>query len=634
MKSKNLLEKNIFLLLFCLFSASLFAQNTPPPKQWDKRFGGSDYEMDDICIRQTSDGGYILSGNSVSGISGDKTENCRGKVDNWIVKIDANGIKQWDKRFGGSDDDYCHSIEQTTDGGYIIVGESSSGISGDKSEDCRGLSDYWVIKIDANGIKQWDKRFGGSSYDRCFSVKQTGDGGYILGGWSMSGISGDKTAESRGFFDYWLLKIDANGIKQWDKGYGGSSLDYCNALQLTSDGGYILGGSSFSSISGEVTETNRGYDDFWVIKLDSNGIKQWDKRFGGSYYDECFALQQTTDGGYILGGWSYSRISGDKTEDDRGERDYWAVKIDSIGNKQWDKRFGGSNSDVCKSIQQTIDGGYILGGVSSSRLGYDKTEDTRGIFDYWAVKIDSLGNKQWDKRFGGSKNEPSCSIYQTIDGGYVLGGISESKIEDDKTQASRGLLDYWVVKMGCPSSAKVAPLGNLDICHKDSVVLIADYSPGVQYQWLKEGIKIEGATKRRYTATEPGIYKVVVFTDRECSNVSRILNVTNSCKTNKAVSLSSNNKDIQPFALEMAEVWLSPNPSKGNINLRYSCAIPAKIQLNVFDINGKNIFTKMELAKKGNNSYQLNLSMLASGVYTLQLINGSEIKKIMFLINH
>jgi hypothetical protein len=201
MRPKNLFQNAALILLQCFVSMALFAQTTPPPKQWDKRFGGTDYEGI-YSIQQTTDGGYILGGYSNSGMGGDKTEDSRGGFDYWIVKTDANGNKQWDKRFGGTDDDFLSTIQQTTDRGYILGGISSSSIGGDKTEDSRGGSDYWIVKTDADGNKQWDKRFGGTDDDGGLilleTLQQTKDGGYILGGGSYSNIGGDKTEDSRG----------------------------------------------------------------------------------------------------------------------------------------------------------------------------------------------------------------------------------------------------------------------------------------------------------------------------------------------------------------------------------------------------------------------------------------------------
>jgi hypothetical protein len=314
--------------------------------------------------------------------------------------------KQWDARFGGSDEDYLYSLQQTADGGYILGGYSSSGISGDKTQASQGGLDYWIVKTNSGGVKQWDARFGGSSDDALLSLQQTADGGYILGGYSYSGISGDKTQASQGLYDYWIVKTDGGGVKQWDARFGGSSGDVLYSLQQTADGGYILGGYSLSGISGDKTHARNGGNDYWIVKTDADGVKQWDAGFGGSSDDYLLSLQQTADGGYILGGWSYSGISGDKTQASQGSWDYWILKTDASGVKQWDAGFGGSSDDFLSSLQQTADGGYILGGYSDSGISGDKTQESQGGYDYWIVKTDGGGAKQWDAGFGGSDGDP------------------------------------------------------------------------------------------------------------------------------------------------------------------------------------------------------------------------------------
>jgi hypothetical protein len=415
-------------------------------KQWDRRFGGA--SGDEInAARQTSDGGYILVGETLSGLEGDKTEASRGGVDYWVVKVDANGAKQWDRRFGGAGNDTGNDVQQTLDGGYILGGYSDSGAGGDKTEASRDSFDYWIVKIDATGAKQWDRRFGGSLNDYGRAVQQTSDGGYILGGYSYSGADGDKTEASRGHRDYWIVKVAANGAKQWDRRFGGSQSDYLRAMQQTLDGGYILIGFSISGADGDKTEASRGGHDYWIVKVAANGAKQWDRRFGGSNDDCANAVQQTADGGYILGGYSNSGADGDKTEASRGWNDYWLVKMAANGAKQWDRRFGGSLNDYCISMQQALDGGYILGGYSNSGADGDKTEASRGGSDFWIVKVDPQGQKRWDRRFGGTASEMLYSLRQTADGGYILGGHSDSPVSGDKTEAARGGFDYWAVKI-------------------------------------------------------------------------------------------------------------------------------------------------------------------------------------------
>src|SRR5688572_14626411 len=241
--------------------------------------------------------------------------------------------KQWDKTIGGSHIDEFSSLQQTSDGGYILGGYSNSGISGDKSQANQGLNDFWALKLDASGNKLWDKTIGGNHEDYLSSLQQTSDGGYILGGGSSSGISGDKSQVNKGVTDLWIIKLDATGNKLWDKTYGGSGGDYLSSLHQTSDGGYILGGGSISGISGDKSQANKGNWDYWIVKLDVAGNKLWDKTIGGNSEDHLLSLQQTSDGGYILGGWSTSGINGDKSQSGNGGADYWVVKIDAAGNK-------------------------------------------------------------------------------------------------------------------------------------------------------------------------------------------------------------------------------------------------------------------------------------------------------------
>ncbi|HKR03148.1 MAG TPA: T9SS type A sorting domain-containing protein [Bacteroidia bacterium] len=422
-------------LVFC----DCYSQN-PLVKQWDKRFGGSRNDFL-TCFQQTNDGGYILGGYSNSVISGDKTQTKWGIYDYWIIKIDSSGNKEWDKDFKANDSDYLYALKQTSDGGYIIGGYSRSGIGGTKTQDTWGSYDYWVIKTDSLGQKQWDKDFGGNNIDQLYSVQQTFDGGYILGGRSYSGISGDKTQSNWGYYDFWMVKIDSFGNKQWDKDFGGTSEDWLYSLQQTSDGGYILGGWSNSGISGDKTEDN--WDtipygrDYWIVKTDSLGNKLWDKDFGGTNNEKLFSLQQTVDKGYILGGYSLSGISGDKTQANWGDYDYWIVKIDSVGNKQWDKDFGGTNNeDDFGMISQTDDGGYLMSGTSFSHISGDKTENNLGMEQTWVIKTDSLGNKQWDKTLHNNSvlHLNSGFTIQTKDGCYAMTNYNDGGIGGDRSQ--------------------------------------------------------------------------------------------------------------------------------------------------------------------------------------------------------
>jgi hypothetical protein len=414
--------------------------------QWNKRFGGNNTDNLTQMIR-TSDGGYLLGGYSASPISGDKTQGSQGGNDYWILKTDASGNKQWDKRFGGTGDDVLNTLIATSDGGYLLGGKSTSGISGDKSQGSQGGQDYWIVKVSSTGSKQWDKRFGGSNHEDLRSLRQLSTGEYLLFGSSLSGAGGDKSQASQGANDYWVVKISSSGTKLWDKRFGGSGDDLLETSLLNADGSLLLGGRSASGLSGDKSQASQGGKDYWVVKISATGSKLWDRRFGGSGNDDQFTMLTTSDGNYLLGGFSASGISGDKSQSSQGGSDFWIVKINSSGSKLWDKRFGGNLTDELRSMVRTSDGGFLLGGKSDSGISGDKSQASRGGQDYWIVKISSTGTKQWDKRFGGSATEELRKVLLTSDGGYLLGGRSDSGIGGDKSQPSQGLTDYWLVKL-------------------------------------------------------------------------------------------------------------------------------------------------------------------------------------------
>ncbi|TAL05638.1 MAG: T9SS C-terminal target domain-containing protein [Verrucomicrobia bacterium] len=431
------------------------AQAAPPEILWQKSFGGSG---DDtlIVVKPTSDGGYVLGGYSKSGVSGNKTNAGFGDYDYWVVKVDAGGNKQWDKCFGGTSEDKLYCLQPTGDGGYLLGGYSESEVSGNKTSAHYGFRDFWVVKVDADGNHQWDNSFGGSgdnfSADLLYSLQPTSDGGFLLGGISESDVSGNKASTNWGSWDYWLVKIDTNGVKQWDKSFGGTGSDYLHALQPTADGGFILAGESPPGISGNKTNAGFGASwwDYWLVKVDANGDKLWEQTFGGTRYDYLYAVQATSDGGYILGGTSDSIVSGNKTNSGSGSADYWLVKTDVDGNKQWDRSFGGSSDEELYSVQQTSDGGYLLGGNSWSGASGNKSNVSFGSDDYWLVKADTNGDKQWELTFGGSGRDELHSVISTGDGGCLLAGNSGSGVSGNKTTASFGDYDFWLVKLGTP----------------------------------------------------------------------------------------------------------------------------------------------------------------------------------------
>jgi hypothetical protein len=356
---------------------------------WTRALGGPkpDYGS---SVQQTTDGGYIIVGYTSSYGAGD--------YDVWLVKIDAAGNKAWDRTFGGIGGDVGTSVRQTTDGGYIVTGHTASYGA--------GYMDAWLIKTDSSGNETWDKTFGGPSSDYGSSVQQTTDGGYIIVGHTASyGAGGD---------DVWLVKTDASGNKVWDKTFGGTGADHGASVQQTSDGGYIIAGFTKSYGVG-------GYD-VWLVKTDAAGIDVWDRTWGGTADDYGASVQQTFDGGYIVTGTNNSYRA--------GVADVFLIKTDAVGNTAWEKTFGGSNLDFSNSVQQTTDGEYIITGSTSSYGA--------GADDIWLLKIDASGNKAWDRTFGGTGTEVGHSVKQTCDGGYIVAGYTDSY--------GAGRDDVWLIK--------------------------------------------------------------------------------------------------------------------------------------------------------------------------------------------
>jgi hypothetical protein len=402
------------MLVAALSKNTLEAAALSPSIEWEKSYGGS-RRGSAVSIQQTSDGGYIAGG-SASSHNGAVLGN-RGKVVGWLMKLDSKGNSVWRKTFGNGERGYIDFVAETADGGYIASGFSVLPMRIDLES---SSSQCWILKLSKEGELIWQKTYGESGMNRALCIQQTADGSYIFS--EMLNV----LEEQRRLF-YQVVKLDSNGDIVWQKSTGVSEGNEVSFVRQTSDGGYITAaGSRLGS---------RGDYDCRIVKLNSNGEIEWQKSFGGSKKEWAQSIQQTTDGGYIVAGGSNSD-DGD-VSGNHGGTDYWIVKLNPAGELVWQRSFGGSDDDEARSIQQTADGGYIVAGYSASDNG--DVSDNHGLSDYWIIKLSSEGELIWQRALGSVLNDAAHSIQQTLDGGYIVAGEGKSSGGD--------ISRCWIVKL-------------------------------------------------------------------------------------------------------------------------------------------------------------------------------------------
>jgi hypothetical protein len=431
-------------LLLTLLGAAMWMLHgyaQAPAIAWQKSLGGT---SDDIpsAIIQARDGGYVAAGITMS-TDGDVTVN-HGQNDEWIVKLSSTGTLQWQTSLGGSNQDKAKAIMQMADGGYMVCGYTFS-TDGEVTGQ-HGFYDYWLLRLDSGGVLQWEKCLGGTLDDQAYAMQPTREGGLVMAGKAKS-YNGDLTGNFGGY-DVWVVKSDDTGHIEWQHSYGGTNDDIALSIKQTADGGYIVAGGSESNDS--MVTGNHGNSDIWVLKLDSIGTLQWERSFGGSDSDCANSVYLCRDGGYLVAGVTFSN-DGDVTAN-HGGADFWLLKLDSAGSLLWQKTLGGSHNEFAFSVEQTTDDGFFMVGYSFSNDGDvsgHHGDSTTG--DFWVLKTDSAGTLEWETSLGGTDMDLSTSYSnpQTSDGGYIVTGASAS-VDGEVTghHGAAGVADYWVVKLG------------------------------------------------------------------------------------------------------------------------------------------------------------------------------------------
>ena len=403
-----------------------------------KTYGGSKNDSGQ-SITKTNDGGYIILGYSQS-LDGDIIDKNNESFDYWVLKFDENHNLQWSKTYGGSDDDRGNKIIQTQDGGYAIIGYTSSNDM-DVTENA-GAQDYWIAKLNSMGELIWQKSYGYAGSDIGYTLLQANDGGYLITGVldvTASGGEGNtrnsNTRHAGG--DYWAIKLDANGNREWSRYYGGSFTDTPYDAIQTSDNGYIIVGSSDSD---DVDISNNlGTYDFWVIKISPTGTLIWEHSYGGSEIDEARAIEHSGDGNFFIVG--DTRSSDQNVSNNNGAADLWLIKISPEGTLLWEKNYGGSSFDVGRSIRKS-NSNFIISGSSRSSDG-DVTNNN-GQNDAWILKINADGNLIWQKTVGGSEID-FCYNALALDNDTVV-ATGESSSSDGDIEENKGFTDLLIVK--------------------------------------------------------------------------------------------------------------------------------------------------------------------------------------------
>jgi Divergent InlB B-repeat domain len=365
-----------------------------------------------------------------------------------VLRIQASNPPpiQWQREYGGSGDEGASRILETPDGGFLI-GAVSTSTNGDKSSPYYGGGgDFWVIRLNRAGDKLWDRSFGATGAEDLRTMIATADGGFLLGGSSDSPPSGNKTSPLFGYDDYWIVKVDADGNKLWDKSFGGTAIDEIYAMKETTDGGFLLIGDSQSPAgTGNKAAATLGFNDLWVVRIDSNGNKLWDKSYGGTSQDSGATLDVLPNGNMLLGGYSRSLAgTGSKTSPKIGNADFWVTLCDPSGNPIWDRSYGGTNIDFAQVILGLEDG-FVIGGRSDGPGG-SKTAQSFGNADYWLVRADRNGNAVWDRSYGSNLYDELSDIVTMPDGGFILGGTCYGGMGGNKTSQNIGGPDFWVVR--------------------------------------------------------------------------------------------------------------------------------------------------------------------------------------------
>jgi invasion protein IalB len=503
-------KQYVLIALTMSLCSILYAQ---PLVEWARNFGGTAADVG-LSIVPTSDGGYIAFGQTNS--NNGNFPISLGLADFGVLKVNASGIVQWSRKFGGNHVDNGIFVHPTSDGGFILCGSTKSD-NGDFLVN-KGNFDIGVVKIDANGNKQWSNTYGGSGEDNPFCIKQAADGGYILCGLSSSN-DGDFSQHNGGFYDYSVVKLNSSGGLEWARNFGGAGDDQAKSVETTSDGGFIICGAS-SSASGDFNQNNGSFD-YGVIKISNAGIRQWAVNYGGTSSDKANCIKQTNDGGYIVIGESAS-VNGTFSQTNGG-MDIGVVKIAAMGSVEWARNYGGNFFDSGVFINTTLDGNYVL--LASSLSPNGDFAQANGQQDYGVIKINTAGTKIWARNYGGGGIDIPAAIFPTTDGGYIINGYSDSS--DGDFSQHNGVGDYGIMKLSgvdCSTlniNITATPTASTCTTSRDGkITLNTNVSTIKSFQWSSSISTTGVGNNNVVTNLDPASYNVTVTLQNGCTAIA------------------------------------------------------------------------------------------------------------------
>lgn len=603
------------ILGFELLVSATIAQ--PPDTLWTRTYGGSSND-NGLCVQQTSDGGFVVVGDT-------RSFNVYGR-DVMLFKTSSEGSVEWGRTFGGTSGDQGTSVAQTSDGGYIITGYTYSYGSGGY--------DMILLKTDNSGNEQWSHAIGGIHNDYGYCVQETSDAGFIVAGRTDSYGAGEP--------DVWLVKTDVYGEEVWSQTFGGVEIDAANWVEQTVDGGFILAGFTHSS--------GAGHADLWLIKTDSEGNEEWNYTYGGINGDWAEEVQQTSDGGYVVVGRTDSFGA--------GQTDFLLLKTDADGNEIWTRTFGGPNEDLGLSVRQTAEGGFVIAGRTDS-FG-------DGLSDAWIIKTDSDGNEEWSDTFGGASYDLAFCVRQTTDLGYIAVARTDSY--------GAGASDVWLLRLANEAPQQV--LISVDPVNPPIQIPASggtfEYSVVVQNTntypvtfdaWtevdlingntygpilLRQDLLLAGDSQIEVSLSQnvPGFLLAGEYTFRGCVGVYPGIVASSGEFTFEKLSSAGivvvDNWDVSGWTVKGSEetpsavhpedisvISVYPNPFNPTTTVTVTLLEPSSLTVTVHNILGKQVSVLANRRfRSGYHQFTLEATDLASGVYFIRASVPNHLDKV------